>query len=88
MISCNMMATILIRQLDEKTKARLRIRAAHNGRSMEEEAREILRSTLSAPVRGTENLGQAIHRRFAALGGLEFELPRRSPIREAPDFPE
>jgi plasmid stability protein len=82
------MATILIRQLDEKTKARLRIRAAHNGRSMEEEAREILRSVLSAPARGTENFGEAIHRRFAALGGIEFEFPRRDPIRKAPDFTE
>src|SRR5437588_516856 len=31
------MATLTIRQLDEKTKTRLRVRAAHHGRSMEEE---------------------------------------------------
>jgi plasmid stability protein len=41
------MATLTIRQLDEKTKTRLRVRAAHHGRSMEEEAREILRSALT-----------------------------------------
>ena len=36
------MATLTIRQLDEKTKSRLRIRAAHHGRSMEEEVRLLL----------------------------------------------
>ena len=63
--SIDSMATLTIRQLDEKTKARLRVRAAHHGRSMEEEAREILRSALTtaSPVRG--NLAEAIHRRFA-----------------------
>ena len=51
--SIDSMATITIRQLDEKTKTRLRVRAAHHGRSMEEEAREILRSALtsSSPIR-------------------------------------
>jgi plasmid stability protein len=55
---------------------------------MEEEAREILRSALTtaSPVKG--NLAEAIHRRFAALGGHEFELPRRDPMRRAADFSE
>ena len=82
------MATLTIRQLDEKTKTRLRVRAAHHGRSMEEEAREILRSALttSSPAKG--NLAVAIHRRFAAFGGLELDLPRRDAIRQAPGFGE
>jgi len=82
------MATLTIRQLDEKTKTRLRVRAAHHGRSMEEEAREILRSALttSSPVK--RDLAEAIRRRFAALGGHEFELPRRDPMRQAADFGE
>jgi plasmid stability protein len=86
--SIDSMATLTIRQLDEKTKTRLRVRAAHHGRSMEEEAREILRSALTAasPVKG--NLAEAIHRRFAALGGQELELPRRDPMRQAPEFGE
>ena len=37
------MASITIRDIDERLKTRLRVRAAHNGRSMEEEARDILR---------------------------------------------
>ena len=86
--SIDSMATLTIRQLDEKTKTRLRVRAAHHGRSMEEEAREILRSALTAssPVKG--NLAEIIHRRFAAFGGLEFELPRRDAMRQAPEFAE
>ncbi|MGI8484793.1 MAG: FitA-like ribbon-helix-helix domain-containing protein [Thermomicrobiales bacterium] len=36
------MAALTIRNLDDDVKAKLRIRAAHNGRSMEAEAREIL----------------------------------------------
>jgi antitoxin FitA len=80
------MATITIRQLDDKTKIRLRVRAAHHGHSMEEEAREILRSALTAssPVKG--NLAENIRKRFAVFGGFDFELPRRDPVRRAPDF--
>jgi antitoxin FitA len=86
--SIDSMAILTIRRLDEKTKTRLRVRAAHHGRSMEEEAREILRSALTAssPARG--NLAEAIHRRLARLGGLEFELPRRDAMRRAPKFAE
>lgn len=83
--SIDSMATLTIRQLDERTKARLRIRAAHHGRSMEEEAREILRSALNAS-QPTTNLFDAIRRRFAGVGGVELELPRRDAMREPPDF--
>jgi plasmid stability protein len=74
--SIDSMATITVRQLDEKTKTPLRVRAAHHGCPMEEEAREILRAALtsSSPIRGS-NLAEAVRRRFAAFGGVEFELP-------------
>jgi antitoxin FitA len=80
------MAAITIRQLDENIKSRLRIRAAHHGRSMEEEVREILRSALGAapPVKG--NLAERIRRRFAPFGGVELKLPRQDAIRKPPDF--
>lgn len=72
------MATITIRNLDEKVKRKLQVRAAINGRSMEAEAREMLSGLVSdnsaAPGKG---LGTAIHERFAALGGVELELPAR-----------
>ncbi len=40
------MASITIRKLEDAVKTKLRIRAAANGHSMEEEARLILRSSL------------------------------------------
>ena len=86
--SIDSMATLTIRQLDEKTKTRLRVRAAHHGRSMEEEAREILRSALTASSPAKGNLAEAIQKRFLAFGGLEFELPRRDAMRHAPGFGE
>jgi plasmid stability protein len=80
------MATITIRQLDEEIKTRLRVQAAHHGHSMEEEAREILRSALSAAPRVKGNLAERIGQRFAPFGGLELKLPRRDPVRKPPDF--
>ncbi len=80
------MATLTIRQLDERTKARLRVRAAHHGRSMEEEAREILRSALISVRAERSNLAESIRKRFAPFGGVELEIPRRDAIRQPPDF--
>ena len=80
------MATLTIRQLDERTKSRLRVRAAHHGRSMEEEAREILRLAVNRTAPEEDNLAEAIRQKFAALGGVELEIPKREPIREPPDF--
>jgi plasmid stability protein len=72
-------ANITVRGLDADTKARLRVRAARHGRSMEAEVRAILREALSesSPAPST-GLGSRIHARFAALGGAELELPLRS----------
>jgi len=80
------MATLTIRRLDDNTKARLRVRAAHHGRSMEEEAREILRSALTETPRSGKNLAERIHELFAPLGGVELELPPRGPMRRPPSF--
>lgn len=80
------MATLTIRRLDERTKARLRIRAAHHGRSMEEEARDILRSTLTGRQPSSENLAERIRHRFAPLGGVDLRLPKRDSLRKPPDF--
>jgi len=78
------MASILIRNLDERTKDRLRLRAARHKRSMEDEARNILRTALSDDLRRHPPLAQAIADRFKALGGVEIEVPPREPIREPP----
>ena len=78
-----LMASITIRNLDEALKRNLRIRAAEHGRSMEEEARDILRQAMSRPAPAAD-LGQAIHRRFAALGGVDLDLPPREAMPAPP----
>ena len=80
------MAAMTIRNIDDALKSRLRIRAAVNGRSMEEEARDILRAALSSEAPGARDLGQAIRERLAALGGVEWPDAPREPIREPVDF--
>ena len=78
------MASITIRNLDEKTKSRLRVRAAHRKRSMEDEARNILRAALAEEESPSRNLAEAIRRRFRPLGGVDLRPPVREPMREPP----
>ena len=80
------MASITVRNLDDGLKRRLRIRAAKNGRSMEQEARDILRAALDEDSSTGKDLASAIRARFAPLGGVELELPPREPMREPPRF--
>lgn len=80
------MTSITIRKLDDAIKARLRVRAARHGRSMEEEAREILKSGLKEEPAQLSNLAQAIRRHMEPLGGVKLKLPRRAPVRKPPNF--
>ena len=79
------MASITIRNLDDDVKRRLRVRAAEHGRSMEEEARDILRQVVGQPS-APRNLGQAIHARFVAVGGIDLPQSQRGLMRPSPDF--
>lgn len=79
------MASITIRYLDDDVKTRLRVRSSANGRSMEEEARVILREAVGREPE-PENLARFIRECFAPYGGVELELPAREPMREPPDF--
>jgi plasmid stability protein len=83
------MSTLTVRDLDDGLKARLRVRAAENGRSMEAEARAILRSTLVGDAAANDRLGSRIRERFAGLAGdvaKDLTRPSRKPSRigEAP----
>ncbi|MGH7897283.1 MAG: FitA-like ribbon-helix-helix domain-containing protein [Candidatus Binatia bacterium] len=78
------MANLTIRNLDEQTKERLRVRAAHRRRSMEDEARNILRQALADGPAMAGNLAEAIRRRFRDLGGADLALPAREPMRDPP----
>lgn len=76
------MASMTIRNLDEKLKARLRMQAAKHGRSMEDEARDILRSALSTVSTRTVTLAKSVRRRIEPLGGVELQIAPREPMRE------
>ena len=79
------LASITIRNLDDDVKSRLRMLAARNGRSMEEEARRILREAVrSKPA--SKDLASIMRSRFGPLGGVDLELPPREPAREPPTF--
>lgn len=80
------MSTLTVRNLDDGLKARLRVRAAENGRSMEAEARAILRSTLVGNAGADDRLGSRIHERFAGLAGDKLELPLRTELPRAADL--
>jgi plasmid stability protein len=80
------MATITIRNLDDEVKERLRIRAAVNGHSMEEEARTILKRAvggLSGP-----DLWALSRRLFDGDDGVDLVTPDRGEVRTPPDFGE
>ncbi len=80
------MATLTIRDLDDDVRDQLRMRAAQHGRSMEAEVRAILReATTAGPAAG--RLGSRVHKRFAALAGVELDLPERSDAPRAADLP-
>ena len=78
------MASIVIRNLGDPLKARLRVRAAHNGRSMEEEVRSILRRELVVESTKPAHLLNAIRERFAPLGGVDLEPIVRESLRPPP----
>lgn len=67
------MASIMVRNLDEDVKQRLRVRAARHGRSMEAEVRAILEES----VRQQDNFAEALMGTFGELGGVELDLPAR-----------
>ncbi len=68
------MAQLLVRNLEMEVKARLQRRAARNGRSMEEEARDILRDALKADLPASTGLGTEIAALFRSTG-LQEDIP-------------
>ncbi len=82
------MASLTLRNIDESLKTSLRISAAENGRSMEEEARQILKHHL-LQKKSTLGIGTRISNRFKAAGGLDIpEIPRSAPRLLKNQFPD
>jgi antitoxin FitA len=68
------MAQFVVRHVEDEVKERLKRRAARHGRSMEEEARDILRDALKHEGAPPPRLGSRIATRFARRG-LTEDLP-------------
>jgi len=82
------MAQILVRNMDDRLKARLQRRAKRNGRSMEAEAREILRDALVEENAQPRKLGSEIVALFSGSGVyLDEPIAEIRDMRmEIPDF--
>jgi len=82
------MGTLTIRNLEDPLKRRLRLRAAARNRSMEEEARQILRAALQEPTVAASDLGARIRARFTGLGDVQLPIEVREPVRASPALTE
>ena len=68
------MAQLVVRNIENSVKARLKRRATRNRRSMEDEVREILRGAVSEEETPAGGLGTEIAALFAKVG-LVSEIP-------------
>jgi plasmid stability protein len=81
------MAQLIVRNLEEAVKARLKRRAQRNGSNLEEEVRRILRNAVKDEPRPSAGLGNRISQRFIG-SGLSAELEEiRGQLPRLPDFP-
>jgi plasmid stability protein len=78
--------SITVRGLEPGTKQRLRLLAAAQGHSMEEEVRRILLKATNENRAQRLNLAEEIASIVDPLGGFELDLPQRAPTREPPSF--
>jgi hypothetical protein len=81
------MASLTVRNLDASIKTRLKIRAAKNGRSMEEEVRVLIEEAVEPKAATGAGLFQKIHKLVQRHGPLDIRIPvRKSTHRQPPDF--
>ena len=78
------MASITIRNLDDRVKETIRMKAAKSGHSMEEEARRLLTWAADAPSADETGLATAIRHRFEPLGDFELRPLPRDRMRPPP----
>lgn len=78
------MASLLIRNVDEALRDQLKARARRHRRSLEEEARELLRTAVARDTADGENLSAIAERLFGAGQGIDLDLPPREAERDRP----
>jgi plasmid stability protein len=79
------LSAMSIRNIDDRVKERLRVRAARHGRSMEAEVRAILTDAVTEPGEAS-GLAETILDRFGELGGVDLDLPPRAAQARAAEF--
>lgn len=72
------MANLTIRNIDASVTTRLQLLAAQHGRSLEDEARQILQQAVLPSISGPEGLGSRIHHRFSIAWRHRMRLPNRN----------
>jgi plasmid stability protein len=84
------MTSLLIRNVDPALHARLKARAAEHRRSLEEEARELLRAGVAQEPGSGETLIELARRLFGPEHGVNLDIPPRgaAPRSPPPDFSE
>ena len=75
------MPDLLLRDLDEETKYRIRMKAAENKRSQSAEACATLKAAYAPQVSSSESWIMKLYRACQDDGGFELELPERLPGR-------
>ncbi len=78
------MASLSVGKLDDNVYEMLRIRAAEHGISMEEEARQIISQTVTAP----KKISAIFQKYFGPQNGIELDIPNQRTPHEPLDFKE
>ena len=79
------MADLLIRDIDPNLKRRLEARARRSGRSLSEEAKDLIGRALAESQSG-RGLGSTLVELFSSIGPIELEERRPATPRRPPDF--
>lgn len=78
------MASISVRNLDDKIYKQLQLRASKHGVSMEEEARQIIAQAVSAP----ERMSEVFKKYFGSKNGIDLDIPNQRKPHHPMDFKE
>ena len=79
------MADIVLRNLEDDLKEKLRLRAASNRRSMNAELREIVRTALAQPMRSSRAELKKLAADIRALSAGRRQTPSEDLLRESRD---
>lgn len=79
------MASLTIRNLPDEVKTRLKVQAAHEGRSLEAHARQILQQAADGSDAHTD-IVKTFESYFGQENGIDLDPPARKSARAIPEF--